>query len=194
MCVCVCVFAPHSPFFRFQGFSSPDFVINGNCIPAGSTAIFVYRVSVITTLSSGEEQSLSASASFSLSVNLPPSSGSCEVGPPEGFGLDTDFFISCHGWKDDSNSAISYEFIATTDSGEMMTLQPTTTSSYELRAFRMPSPKVEILLLPHVLWCVGLFKHRSPTPPQKTKMHLPSFFPICCDGTFKLSVLLNSCA
>jgi hypothetical protein len=128
---------------RSLGFTSPDFVINGNQLLAGSAATFSYHVSVITTLDSGEEQTLSASASFSLSVNLSPTSGSCEVGPPEGFGLDTDFFISCHGWKDDSNSAISYEFIATTDSGQVITLQPTTTGSYELRAFNMPSPKVQ---------------------------------------------------
>ena len=127
------------------GFRSSDFVINGNHLLAGSVATFRYRVSVTTTLASGEEQTLSASASFSLSVNLPPSSGSCEVGPPEGFGLDTDFFISCHGWTDDSNSAISYAFIATIDSGQVITLQPTTTGSYELRAFNMPSPTVRYI-------------------------------------------------
>ena len=56
------------------GVDTPDFV-NGNKIPAGSTANFLYRVSVITTLDSGEEEIVSASSRFTLSVNMPPSSG-----------------------------------------------------------------------------------------------------------------------
>jgi hypothetical protein len=122
------------------GINSPEFVINGNQIPAGSNVNFVYRTSVFTTLVSGEEDMVSASARFSLSVNLPPSSGSCEVYPAEGFALETDFSISCNGWKDEANSAIRYEFIAVTDAGEII-LQSTATNAYELPAFSMPSPQ-----------------------------------------------------
>jgi len=104
------------------GVDTPDFV-NGNKIPAGSTANFLYRVSVITTLDSGEEEIVSASSRFTLSVNMPPSSGVCEVGLVEGFALGTDFSISCNGWKDEANSAIRYEFFAITPTGNVI-LQP----------------------------------------------------------------------
>jgi hypothetical protein len=146
------------------GINLPEFVINGNQIPAGSNVNFVYRTSVFTTLGSGEEDVVSASARFSLSVNLPPSSGSCEVYPAEGFALETDFSISCNGWKDEANSAIRYEFIAVTDAGEI-TLQSTATNAYELPAFSMPSPQVACRFLletpPHYTWIFSYPFHLS---------------------------------
>jgi hypothetical protein len=149
-------------------------VINGNHIPAGATATLVYRVSVITTRSNGEEDTLSASARVSLRVNLPPSSGSCEVGPAEGFALETDFSISCHGWKDESNSALRYEFIATTDSGQRITLRPITGSN-KLRAFNMPSPKVRTIV-PLATSLIPLFLSQLCCCCSSAAVPLPQFY------------------
>ena len=116
--------------------------LKGNTIPGGSTVDFLYRVKVITTLDGGVEEVLAATARMSLSVNLPPSSGSCEISPVEGFGLETDFSLSCQGWKDEGNLAISYEFVAATPNGNI-NLQPRTPNRYELLAFNMPNPPVK---------------------------------------------------
>jgi hypothetical protein len=148
--VCVCAYCIPSYIYILRHKSCilrhkvrPCF-LKGNTVPGlgGSTVEFVYRVKVITTRDGGVEEVLAATARMSLSVNLPPSSGSCEVSPVEGFGLETDFSLSCHGWKDEGNSAISYEFVAVTPNGNI-NLQPRTPNRYELLAFNMPNPPVK---------------------------------------------------
>ena len=66
----------------------------------------------LTATPRGESNPESATVEQQLYVNLPPSSGTCQLatiddGQPVGEALKTEFKVKCSGWVDDGQSALS---------------------------------------------------------------------------------------
>jgi hypothetical protein len=87
-----------------------------------------------TITASGYETATDATgvASKSIYVNVPPSSGTCEVTPATGVSMTTEFFVVCPGWRDDKPTALNYAFGLFSGSGAariFTELQPSGTTN-----------------------------------------------------------------
>ena len=81
--------------------NSSFIVIKENSLLGGRN----YRLAVFVLTSDG----LSGMSAYSISTTLPPIGGECSIKPTSGISLETNFTLSCSGWKSDSEP-LSYQF------------------------------------------------------------------------------------
>ncbi|XP_048575605.1 uncharacterized protein LOC5520271 isoform X3 [Nematostella vectensis] len=92
----------------FTSLSSPDIYVKKNVLSSGTK----YRLTV-TISAPGLVPGVS---SYDLETNSPPTGGTCEVTPTQGFVLETVFTLKCQGWTDLDNPLV-YQFFYVTEPG-----------------------------------------------------------------------------
>jgi hypothetical protein len=132
------------------GSSTTDFVLNPGYLTRGSVTTFTLTASAINTL---QEEVVSASASTTVQMNIPPISGTCRLEPDSVNALQTKFDIVCSGWKDATSIDIYYQYQALLPSGGVndatsdvtgtkeLALLPRSKRKAELRGITMPLPE-----------------------------------------------------
>eukprot|EP00808_Paulinella_micropora_P003671 g38606.t1 len=102
-----------------------SFVVAEDKLSPGVTYVFLVTATNIVTKKF-------ASATFRITVNAPPSSGTCIVSPPNGIAYETEFLFECFGWTDQPiHYPLQYQF-------ELVPLDTSERSRVVLSPYQLP--------------------------------------------------------
>eukprot|EP00808_Paulinella_micropora_P030337 g9871.t1 len=102
-----------------------SFVVAEDKLSPGVTYVFLVTATNIVTKKN-------ASATFRITVNAPPSSGTCIVSPPNGTAYETEFFFECFDWTDQPiHYPLKYQF-------ELVPLDTSERSRVVLSPYQLP--------------------------------------------------------
>jgi len=103
-----------NPATRRSSLTGPNLVIAANALAPGST--YEFALSVIDAIGARGR------AYLTVTVNSPPSLGSCYGTPSSGYALSTSFSLECNGWSDD-DTPLNYRFRAYQNLSNALRLQ-----------------------------------------------------------------------